>query len=279
MWIPLAVLAVLATIGGFVGVGPAFRSLTGTEHPGGRLNIVRWLDPIVWNPVTHEFGSESAPHATSEAQAPEHAAATEAAHEGATGVYGDVGFNLAHAVEKRMGSLATEWLFIVMSLVAAGIGIGLGWLFYLKDTRLPDIWATRLRPLYIASYNKYWIDEFYGWAITRRTMDAARAVFTFDSRIVDGVVNGLAALTRLLSRIVGGIDKYFVDGLVNTIAAFVARLMSPLFRAAQTGFAQNYALVMVLGLMIGVMAFFGSDIASAASETASAIRHWFGLVL
>jgi NADH-quinone oxidoreductase subunit L len=252
--------------------------LTGTEHPGGRLNIVRWLDPIVWNPATHEFGSESATHAASEAPAPEHAAATESAPEAATGVYGDVGFNLAHAVEKRMGALATEWMFIVMSLVAAGIGMGLGWLFYLKDTKLPDIWATRLRPLYIASYNKYWVDEFYGWAITRRTMDAARAVFTFDSRIVDGIVNGLAALTRLLSRIVGGIDKYFVDGLVNTIAAFVARLMSPLFRAAQTGFAQNYALVMVLGLMIGVMAFFGSDIASAASETASAIRHWFGLV-
>jgi NADH-quinone oxidoreductase subunit L len=224
----------------------------------------------VWNPATHEFGSESAAHTTTKA--------TEADHEAATSVYGDVGFNLAHAVEQRMGALATEWLFIVMSLVAAGIGMGLGWLFYLKDTRLPDIWATRLRPLYLASYNKYWVDEFYGWAITRRTMDAARAVFTFDSRIVDGIVNGLAALTRLLSRIVGGIDKYFVDGLVNTIAAFVARLMSPLFRAAQTGFAQNYALVMVLGLMIGVMAFFGSDIASAASETASAIRHWFGLV-
>ena len=278
MWIPLAVLAVLATIGGFVGVGPAFRSLTGTEHPGGRLNIVRWLDPIVWNPATHEFGSESAAHTTAVSTAAEHAAETEATHEAATGVYGDVGFNLAHAVESRMGALATEWLFIVMSLVAAGIGMGLGWLFYLKDTRLPDIWATRLRPLYIASYNKYWVDEFYGWAITRRTMDAARAVFTFDSKIVDGIVNGLAAVTRLLSRIVGGIDKYFVDGLVNTIAAFVARLMSPLFRAAQTGFAQNYALVMVLGLMIGVMAFFGSDIASAASDTASAIRHWFGLV-
>ena len=57
MWVPLAVLAVLAVIGGFVGIGPAFRTVTGTEHPGGRLNIVRWLDPIVWNPVTREFGS------------------------------------------------------------------------------------------------------------------------------------------------------------------------------------------------------------------------------
>jgi hypothetical protein len=38
------------------------------------------------------------------------------------------------------------------------------------------------------------------------------------------------------------------------------RLMSPLFRAAQTGFAQNYALVMVLGLMVAVAVFFARDI-------------------
>jgi NADH:ubiquinone oxidoreductase subunit 5 (subunit L)/multisubunit Na+/H+ antiporter MnhA subunit len=73
-------------------------------------------------------------------------------------------------------------------------------------------------------------------------------------------VNGLAALTRLFSRITGGVDTYFVDGLVNTIAAFIARLMSPLFRAAQTGFTQNYALVMVLGLMVAVVLFFVRDI-------------------
>jgi hypothetical protein len=38
------------------------------------------------------------------------------------------------------------------------------------------------------------------------------------------------------------------------------RLMSPLFRAAQTGFTQNYALVMVLGLMAAVALFFARDI-------------------
>ena len=58
----------------------------------------------------------------------------------------------------------------------------------------------------------------------------------------------------------GGVDKYFVDGLVNTIGAFIMRLMSPLFRAAQTGFTQNYALVMVLGLMVAVAVFFARDI-------------------
>ncbi len=278
MWIPLVVLAVLATIGGFVGISPAF---TGGKHVGGRLNIVTWLNPIVWSPTTHEFGAEAEgasqtveTHAEPNARIVFGQIPPEAASESA---YGTSGFNLAHAIESKLGSeTATEWLFIILSLLVAGIGIGLGLLFYVKDTRLPDIWAERLRPLYAASYNKYWVDEFYGWAITRRTMDAARAVYAFDSKVVDGTVNGLAWLTRGFSRVVGGIDKYFVDGLVNTIAAFIMRLMSPLLRAAQTGFTQNYALVMVLGLMIVVALFFAGDI---AGDIAAALKNIFALFI
>src|SRR5438105_11502058 len=129
-----------------------------------------------------------------------------------------------------------------ISILVAGLGIGLGFLFYVKDTRLPDLWAARLGPLYRASYNRFWIDEFYGWAITRRTMDLARGVFAFDSKVVDGAVNSSAWLTRLSSRLAGGTDKYFVDGIVNAVAGFVIRLMSPLVRSTQTGFLQNYAL-------------------------------------
>jgi hypothetical protein len=50
---------------------------------------------------------------------------------------------------------------------------------------------------------------------------------------------------------------------VNTVAAFIIRLMSPLFRAAQTGFTQNYALVMVIGLVLAVGMFFMRDIITA----------------
>jgi NADH-quinone oxidoreductase subunit L len=270
MWVPLVVLAILATIGGFVGVGPAFNSITGAEHPGGRLNIVTWLNPIIWDPATGDFkaaegghgeaaeGQESAPVTTSEH-------GSEPAGDGAHGTATAAsGFNLAHAVQNAVHNhTLTEWIFIIISLVAAGIGMLLGFLFYVWRPALPNIWAQRLRPLYEASYNKYWVDEFYGLAVTRRTMDAARAVFSFDSKIVDGIVNGLATVTRGFSRVVGGVDKYFVDGLVNTIGAFIVRLMSPLLRAAQTGFTQNYALVMVLGLMLAVAAFFARDIAMA----------------
>jgi NADH:ubiquinone oxidoreductase subunit 5 (subunit L)/multisubunit Na+/H+ antiporter MnhA subunit len=93
-------------------------------------------------------------------------------------------------------------------------------------------------------------------------MDAARAVFAVDSKVVDGAVNGSAWLTRLTSTITGATDKYFVDGIVNAIAAFIMRLMSPLLRAAQTGLTQNYALVMVFGLVVAVALFFAGDILS-----------------
>ena len=269
MWVPLAVLAVLAIVGGFVGISPAF---TGGSHVGGRMNIVTWLEPVIWNPQTKEFNKPhqeggSADHAqlaSTEPSAVSTVPGSDVSEKGSAAPYGDTGFNLAHAIEGKLHShTATEWVFILISLVVAGFGIFLGWLFYLKKPALPEVWAARLGPIYRASYNKYWVDEIYGAVFTRRTMDAARSVYEVDSEIVDGAVNGAAALSRGASRVVGNTDKYVVDGLVNTIAGFISRLMSPLIRAAQTGLTANYALVMVLGLVIAVMIFFGKDIWTA----------------
>src|SRR2546427_3685816 len=64
MWVPLVVLAILATVGGFVGISTAF---TGGKEVGGKLNIVTWLSPVIWNPTTKGFGTEPV-EATSEAR-------------------------------------------------------------------------------------------------------------------------------------------------------------------------------------------------------------------
>jgi len=246
MWAPLVVLAILATVGGFVGISTAF---TGGRELGGRMNIVTWLNPIIWNPGTKAFGAEDA---VSEGSVVEPSRKGEL--RGETVPAGHEGFNLGEAAGQKLGRESwAELSFAGLSLLVAGLGMGLGYLFYVKDTRLPDIWAKRLAPLYRASYHKYWIDEFFGLALTRRTMDLARGVFAFDSKVVDGGVNGSAWLTRLSSRITGGTDKYFVDGLVNAIAGFVVRLMSPMVRAAQTGLTANYALIMVIGLVAAVV--------------------------
>jgi NADH:ubiquinone oxidoreductase subunit 5 (subunit L)/multisubunit Na+/H+ antiporter MnhA subunit len=145
--------------------------------------------------------------------------------------------------------LATEWIFIIISLVVAGIGMLLGGLFYVWRPQLPTSGRNDCaRSTSRVTTNTGLTSSTAG--PSRAARWTRRARFTrFDSKVVDGIVNGLAWLSRQFSRVVGGIDKYFVDGLVNTIAAFIMRLMSPLFRAAQTGFTQNYALVMVLGLM------------------------------
>src|SRR2546427_4462897 len=154
MWVPLAVLAILATVGGFIGISTAF---TDGKHIGGKMNIVNWMDPIIWNPSTGQFGSQEIVETYGRPirEAGPADAELSAEHAG-------FGFNLAHAVENKLGSeKAAEWVFIILALVVAGIGIGLGVLFYVKNPRLPDVWARRLAPLYSASYNKYWVDEFY----------------------------------------------------------------------------------------------------------------------
>ena len=289
MWVPLAALAVLATIGGFVGISPAF---AGGAHVGGRLNIVNWLDPVIWNPATGHFGKHTTAQTAALAghdkqtagheavrqegghAAPlptrtdsEHVAADKGHAEAALPYGGESRFNLAHAVQHMLwdSHTAAEWFFIVVSLLVAGLGILLGLLFYLWRPHLPGLWAQRLAPLYRASYHKYWVDELYGAAFTRRTMDAARAVYAADSRGLDGAVNGAAWLTRQLSRFTGNADRLVVDGAVNGIAGFIKLLMSPLLRAAQTGITANYALVMILGLVAAVGLYFGRDILSAVT--------------
>ncbi|HEX8354119.1 MAG TPA: NADH-quinone oxidoreductase subunit L [Pyrinomonadaceae bacterium] len=294
MWVPLAALAVLATVGGLVGISPAF---AGGAHVGGKLNIVNWLDPIIWNPATGEFGKESHAQTSALAGHDEGAAGREAVrqegghaaplptrsddghaaagagHAAPAGEHaavalpygGETRFNLAHAVQDMLGGshAAAEWFFIAVSLLVAGLGILLGFLFYVWRPHLPDLWARRLAPLHRASFNKYWVDELYGAAVTRRTMDLARMVYATDSRVIDGAVNGAAWLTRQLSRFTGNADRLVVDGAVNGVAGFVKLLMSPLLRAAQTGLTANYALVMILGLVAAVGLYFGGDIFSA----------------
>ncbi len=246
MWMPLAVLAVLASIGGLVGVGPAFGFLTGASHPGGRVNIVNWLEPVMWNAQTKEFGHSS----------------SALTNDGALAAFGESNFNLAHAAEEALGGShqAAEWLFLVMSLLAAALGMGLAYVCYVRSPASAQIWAARLNPLYRASLNKYWIDEAYGFLITRRVMDAARAVRAIDANVVDRAVNGSAFVVRALSRVAGWVDRHVIDEIVNGAASFVRVLISPMLRRAQTGLVPNYALVMVIGLVAALVFYFGADI-------------------
>jgi NADH-quinone oxidoreductase subunit L len=142
-----------------------------------------------------------------------------------------------------------EYLLMILSLAIAAGGIYLGRLFYVKRPSLPAQWAARLRPLYNLSFNKWYWD----WLLDVKGVEAAKAVnnalWRVDAAVVDGGVNGSAWLTRLWSVISGAWDKWVVDGAVNA-TAWATRAGSFIFRAVQTGFWQNYALLFTLGLFI-----------------------------
>lgn len=125
-------------------------------------------------------------------------------------------------------------LLMILSVVLAVAGIGLAYLLYYKDQEKQKAkqLAQTYQILYKISFNKYYIDELYQW-FTRSVVDAgAKILYLFDIYVVDGIINGLAAIT-----------KYSGFGL----------------RYGQTGKMQTYALVFFVAvLVITVVLAFGS---------------------
>jgi hypothetical protein len=55
MWVPLARAGSAGDHRWLRRHWPAFKADNRSEHPAARLNIVNWLNPIIWNPATREF--------------------------------------------------------------------------------------------------------------------------------------------------------------------------------------------------------------------------------
>jgi len=68
---------------------------------------------------------------------------------------------------------------------------------------------------------------------------------------VDGVVNGSSWATVRSAVGSGWWDRWIVDGLVRFIGGFIKTSSWPV-RLIETGYTQNYALVMILGVLIFV---------------------------
>jgi NADH-quinone oxidoreductase subunit L len=109
--------------------------------------------------------------------------------------------------------------------------------------------AERFSFAYQTLLNKYYIDEFYHAFVVRPLMWATTALWTVDARVVDGVVNGCGAFTRLYANWSGILDRLVVDGSVNGVA-LVVYSGARAFRLLQTGIVQNYLLVMALGVFV-----------------------------
>jgi NADH-quinone oxidoreductase subunit L len=113
----------------------------------------------------------------------------------------------------------------------------------------PQRLAGRFAFAYQVLLNKYYVDEFYDAFIVRPVMWGMNALWTFDTLIVDGIVNGSASFTRLYANWSGILDRLVVDGSVNGVAVLV-QSGARAFRLMQTGLVQNYLLIMALGVFV-----------------------------
>ena len=195
MWVPLAVLAVLSIVGGFVGVPAAL---------GGSNHFEHFLEPVIAHvapagapaaghepvPVSggagHDAGGHEAPAAHAAPAVPE------AAH---AGEHHDVG---------------TERLFTVISVLLGFLGMGIGAAVWLKNP---------LKPMPKVLENKYYVDEIYEAAVIQPLEHTSRDLLwkVVDVRIIDGLVNGAARGMAGLS----GILRYTQTGSSRNYAAVI----------------------------------------------------------
>ena len=178
MTFPLIVLAVLAVVGGFVGIPEIFSGEHGNQFHG-------FLAPL-FKDADRKLAS----------------------------------FNSHSHFE--------EILLMVLSIVFAVAAIMFARFVYLKKPSIAVNTSQRFKGLYNLLWNKYFVDEAYDTAVVNPILQTSRSFLwkIADNKIIDGVVNGSAKIIEVIS--------------LN-------------IRKLQTGVAQFYALVMVLGI---VAAFF-----------------------
>jgi NADH-quinone oxidoreductase subunit L len=120
-----------------------------------------------------------------------------------------------------------NWALMGFSSLLALGGIAVAYVMYVKQTDLPGKWAKAMPWAYQLSLNKFYIDELYVAFLVKPLL-------------------GLATFCRTF-------DHDFVDGLVDLIG-HIPRLIGGLFRPVQNGLVQFYALAMVLGLTVFLLA-------------------------
>ncbi len=147
-----------------------------------------------------------------------------------------------------------EWPAAAIALTStavAGLGLALGWWAYGRRSRVLNTRPLKERAgwMYDALVQKLYFDLTYDYFIVRGYDRLAGALAVFDSTVVDGIVNGSAAIWRAASEVGQSIDRVVIDGAVNGVATLV-RATGARVRRIQTGRVQTYQGLMLAALVL-----------------------------
>ena len=138
---------------------------------------------------------------------------------------------------------------MAVSVSVASLGVFLAYLMYRRESLSPAIFADLAGGLFYRLFDRKWyFDEIYQVVFVNGTLLIARFGSLFDQYIIDGIVNGAAALTRFVSWLNGLFDQYIIDGIVNLIANVTFGIGNKL-RRVQTGNINSY----LYGILIAVV--------------------------
>jgi len=162
------------------------------------------------------------------------------------------GHHSANKFEETMHKAHTPAM--ILSLIIAGFGIFLSFMIYQFKIFNADNIAKQFRKLYEFSLNKWYFDELYQYTAIGGTVGLAKVMAIFDNKIIDGLVNLTAAITRGFGYFIGHFDNIVIDGIVNLVANVTAIFGAGL-RKIQTGRVQAYLVMVLIGLIVLVYYF------------------------
>jgi NADH-quinone oxidoreductase subunit L len=205
MWLPVAILAGLAVVGGFLNYPESLHRI---------LPIVpadlfgKWIEPVLYQvaPVHH-------------------------------------GEHIPPTIEYGLMAWAT--------LVWAPGAMLLAWWIYKVDPTWSraKAFVTRFPNLFRWVNAKYYVDEFYEAALIEPLKRFSAQLWSFDTWVVDGMVNGAARTTLIWASLMNWVDEHIIDGTVDLVE-FIVQETSGVFRSLQSGRVQHYAFVMFLGFLV-----------------------------
>ena len=123
---------------------------------------------------------------------------------------------------------ATDWATVIVGTLAGLLGLALSYALYFLPSKIPARVATGARPLYLASLHKFYIDEIYNRVIVGPTRFLGLTSDFLDKSLVDGLVQGVSWLPRLVGRYLLGPIQ---NGLIQYYAAVTALCVGALLLA------------------------------------------------
>jgi NADH-quinone oxidoreductase subunit L len=185
MVIPLAILAVLSVLGGYVGVPGSL---------GGNNRFDKFLAPVFHGSAPAD--AQQAPMGEKSAPAQE-----------------------TEGPEPKSG-VSTELTFTAISVAAALLGFALAWQLYYRNPHLPEKIAASMSGIYQTLLHKYYVDELYGALFVRPLINGSTRILWqgVDRKIIDAAVNDAGDSARHVSDEV----RHMQSGNIRSYAGWVA---------------------------------------------------------